>query len=451
LLDQETRPVPDFLRQECETDLGLSGVEVSKYISQEFHDLEVEKVWRKVWQMACREEEIPDVGDHVVYDIGEDSYIIVRSAPDKIMAFQNACLHRGRALRTQDGFVPEFRCPFHGFTWDLQGELKDVPARWDFPQIKDDSFCLPQAKVGTWGGFVFINMDPNCGSLEDYLEGLGEHFVTAPYEDRYMSVHVAKVIPANWKAMLEAFIESFHVIATHPQLLQSNGDENTEYSVWPDKKHISRSISPSGVPSPHLGDVDEQTVLDNYILNRRYYGSNAQGRDLDADDESLLDEGQTAREFISDLLRAQLVPIVGEERAESSTTSELLDAIQYFVFPNFVPWVATGSNIVYRFRPNGSNPNSSIAEIIFLTPVPPGQTKPPPVPIHWLTEEEDWTVATELGRLGAVANQDSGNVPYVQRGMRTMAARVPSLTLSRYQEVRIRHFHQTLDEYISAE
>ena len=451
LLDRETRPVPDFLRAESQVDLGVEGVDIAKYLSREYHDLEMEHVWRKVWQVACREEEIPEVGDHIVYEIGPDSYIVVRSAPDRIMAFQNVCLHRGRLLRTQDGWVPEFRCPFHGFTWDLDGDLKHVPSRWDYPQVEDDKFCLPQARTGTWGGWVFINLDPAAQPLEEYLEGLGDHFVTAKPEERYKSAHIAKVIPANWKVVLEAFLESLHINATHPQVLQSVGDENSELTVWPDKKHIQRVITPAGVPSPYLTDVEEQDVLDNYLLNRSYYGTGAAGRDLNASDEEvLLEEGQTAREYISDLLREQLAPIVGEERAQQSTTCEVLDAVLYFLFPNFTPWVATGLSLNYRFRPNGNDPDSSIMEIMYLTPVPPGEAKPPPAPVRWLAEDDDWTKATELGRLGAIANQDSGNLPYVQRGLHAMAARGGSVTLARYQEVLIRHFHQTLDSYINS-
>lgn len=449
LLDRETRPVPAFLRDESRIDLGTRGVDISRYVSQEFHDLEIEHVWRKVWQMACREEEIPGVGDHIVYEIGDDSILVVRSAPDEIRAYYNVCLHRGRKLRVTDGFVPEFRCPFHGFTWSLDGTLKDVPSMWDFPQIEPEKFCLPDVKVGFWGGFVFINLDPDAGPLEDQLDGIAEHFVTHPLEDRYKSAHVAKLVRANWKAVHEAFIESYHLLATHPQLAPSNGDEATQYDIWPGKPHISRSISPSGIPSPHLKDVDEEEVLENYLLNRQYYAAKASGRDLKVDGDVTIEKGQTARSTIAGLLREQMTPLVGKEAADASTDSELMDAIQYFIFPNFFPWIATGTSLVYRFRPYKNDPDMSIAEVIMLTPVPPGEERPKPAEAHWLDIDDDWTVATELGRLAGVLNQDSGNVPYVQQGLKSMAHVRSQITLSQYQEVRIRHFHETLDAYIA--
>ena len=449
LLDTETRPVPDFLRDDSDVDLGTDGVDVQRYLSQEFHDLEMEHVWRKVWQMACREEEIPEVGDHILYEIGDDSIIVVRCAPDEIRGFYNVCLHRGRRLRVQDGYVPEFRCPFHAFTWNLDGTLKDVPARWDFPQIEDDKFSLPHVKVDTWGGFVFINMDLDAAPLATQLDGIQDHFDGRPLEERYKVAHVAKLIRANWKVLQEAFIESFHVIGTHPQLLQSNGDENTQYDVWPDKPHVSRSISPAGVPSPHLGDIADQDVLDNYLVNRRYYAAKAANRDLAVQEDIEAEDGRSARQTIANLLRQQLAPVVGDAAAEASTDSELLDAIQYFVFPNFFPWLQTGSSLVYRFRPYKNDPDMSIAEIIFLSPFPPGTERPAPAPVHWLDIDDDWTKATELGRLAGVLNQDSGNVPIVQQGLKTLARQRSQTTLARYQEVRIRHFHETIDAYIA--
>ena len=80
-------------------------------------------------------------------------------------------------------------------------------AQWDFPQIDQANFCLPQARVGTWGGFVFVNVDPHGPPLEEYLENLPWHFADWPLEDRYLSAHVVRVMPCNWKVALEAFIE----------------------------------------------------------------------------------------------------------------------------------------------------------------------------------------------------------------------------------------------------
>jgi phenylpropionate dioxygenase-like ring-hydroxylating dioxygenase large terminal subunit len=448
LLENERRVVPDSLRWESSADLGVDAIPIDRYLSREFHELEVEKVWRKVWQMACREEEIPNVGDHVVYEIVDDSFIVVRTSPSEIKAFVNVCLHRGRRLRSEGGCVPNFRCPFHGFTWNIDGTFAENPSGWDFPQISPERFSLPQVRVGTWGGFVFINMDRQAPSLEEYLEGLPKHFTHRPLEDRYKSIHIAKVIRANWKVAAEAFLESFHLVATHPQLLGSTADESTEYSVWPDERHYSRAITVAGYASPHMEGTSEDTILANYLLNRQYYGKSMEGRDLVADDLKLA-EGQKARDFIADQMRGQLKGLLGEEAAEAATDCEILDPIAYTLFPNFAPWMAAGPSLAYRFRPNGDDHESSIIDVMFLSPYPPGTERPKPAPVRWLAEDADWSECEELGRLAPVLNQDSNNIPEVQRGMKALRHFRRGLMMSRYQESRIRHFHQTLMEYIN--
>ena len=96
LLDTDTHPVPAILRLESPASLGDDDKPIERYTSRAFHDLEVERLWRRVWQMACREEDVPEVGDTIVYTIASLSVLVVRSAPDTIKAFVNSCLHRGR-------------------------------------------------------------------------------------------------------------------------------------------------------------------------------------------------------------------------------------------------------------------------------------------------------------------------------------------------------------------
>ena len=95
LLDQDSHPVRDILRFDSPMEPGPTKVPVERYFSKAFHDLEVEKVWKRVWQMACHQDDIPEVGDHHVYDIAHLSFLIVRTGEDEFKAFWNACLHRG--------------------------------------------------------------------------------------------------------------------------------------------------------------------------------------------------------------------------------------------------------------------------------------------------------------------------------------------------------------------
>jgi phenylpropionate dioxygenase-like ring-hydroxylating dioxygenase large terminal subunit len=425
LLDADSKPVPPVLRLHSERELPVVRVPIERYTSKAFHDLEVERLWRRTWQMACREEEIPEVGDHVVYEIAEDSLLVLRSAPGEIRAFHNACLHRGRLLRDGDGRVEELRCPFHGWTWSLDGSLKRVPCRWDFPHVERDAYRLPEARVGTWGGFVFVNLDPAAEPLERYLGELPRHFERWPLEQRYKEAHVAKRLPCNWKVAQEAFMEAYHVVATHPQLLPGIGDANSQYDVW---ENFSRAITANMTPSPHLAwSPSEQDMLDSMLT-----------RSLDEEPTLRVPEGMTARQTLALGARMQLQAAV--PGCQELSDAELADSFYYTVFPNFHPWGAY-NRIVYRFRPYRSDPDRSIMEVIYLAPF--RGRRPKPAPVHWLADDEDWTQAPELGFLTRVFNQDTFNLGRVQRGLH--AARHSHVTFARYQETKIRHFHTLLE------
>jgi len=430
LLDTDTREVPAILREQSSRELGALRVPIERYTSRAFHDLEMERMWRRVWQIACREEDVVEVGDHVVYEIGDASVLVVRSAPDEIRAHHNTCLHRGRQLRDGAGRADAFRCPFHGWTWNLDGTLREVPCRWDFPHVERDAYRLPEVRVGRWGGFVFVNLEPGCAPLEETLGDLTRHFERWPLSDRYKEAHVAKVLPCNWKVAQEAFMEAYHVVATHPQLLAGIGDANSQYDVW---DHFSRAITANMTPSPHLDwTPSEQDQLDSMT-----------GRSLDVEPTMRVAPGRTARETLAMGARMQLQAAVPDVHALCD--AELVDSFYYTVFPNFHPWGAY-NRIVYRFRPYRNDPDRSIMEVLYLAPF--RGRRPPPAPVHWLGENEDWTRAPELGFLARVFNQDTQNLGRVQRGLRAAAHR--DVTFAAYQETKIRHFHRTLARYVGA-
>jgi phenylpropionate dioxygenase-like ring-hydroxylating dioxygenase large terminal subunit len=433
LLDSDTRPVPSVLRRENPLKLPPSEIAVERYTSREWFDLEVERLWKRVWQMAAREEDLPNVGDNLVYDIAGMSFLVVRVAPDQFKAFYNACLHRGRMLReTGSTRAAEFRCPFHGFAWNIDGTLRHIPCQWDFPHINPSGWSLPEAKVGTWGGFVFLNPDLNAPPLADFLGNeLSDQFKRWPLELRYKQAHVAKILRCNWKVAQEAFMEAFHVVATHPQLLAGIGDANSQYDAW---GNFSRAITANGTPSPHLSwKPSEQEMFDS-MTDRR----------LDEPSLAKIGGELSARIASAAGAREMLRPVLGTA-AQDLSDAELVDSFYYTVFPNFHPWGAY-NRIVYRFRPNGMKVDESIMECMYLAPNPAGE-KPPAAPIHRLGAHDDWTEAPELGFLARVFNQDTFNLARVQLGLKTMKKK--TVTLANYQETKIRHFHYLLDQWLA--
>ena len=425
LLDQDSRSVPDVLRLQSPKDMGLQRYSVKRYTSAAWHELEVERLWKKVWQFTCREEDIPEPGDHYRYDIAGMSFLIVRTETGELKAYPNACLHRGRMLKEFDGNAAELRCPFHGFCWKLDGQLKDIPADWDFPQINQSEFSLPEIPLAVWAGFIFINPDQSCDPFDAFIKDLSEQFERWNLGGLYKQAHAAKVMPCNWKIAQEAFCEAFHVNATHPQIMRSIGDVNSQVDVW---ENCARVITAGGTHSPLLTDVSNPDLIRAMM-------------DLDHDAEvPEIPEGVSLRTFLADRSRENLKAIAGD-RAETYCDAELMDSLDYTLFPNFHPWGAF-NGIVYRFRPNGNDHRSSIMECMMLAPFE-GE-RPPAAQVHWLKEEETWS--SVLGFLGKVFDQDSFNMPKVQQGLE--ATYMDGIVLSGYQESKVRWLHHKLTEWV---
>jgi phenylpropionate dioxygenase-like ring-hydroxylating dioxygenase large terminal subunit len=439
LLDTETNPVPDCLRENTNPDLGTGNLSVQRYLSREFHEQEIEHVWKRTWQAVCRDTEIANPGDTFVYDITRFSILVTRTDDKQLKAFHNACLHRGRQLVDGNGNYDKLRCPYHAFSWTRDGDFEGAPCGWDFPHVNKDDFALPAVKVDTWGGWVFINMDPEAPELHDYLGVIPTHFERWKPENAYKMIHVEKVIPCNWKVGWEAFIESYHAIATHPQILKYTSDADSQYDVWGD--HVSRTITALGVPSFHLDGVSDQDVADTM------FGVSAMvARPTDAE----VPKGMTAREFIGQRNSQEFSKNHDRELASFATNSERMDSILYSIFPNFAPWAGFHPNITYRFRPNGDDHTTALMEVIVLCQLASDAPRPPDVPVRRLGENELFSEAPELGvSLGSIFDQDLYNMPMIQKGMHNVQS--GELVLAKYQEVRIRHFHRTLDMYINGE
>ena len=437
LLDRESVEVPDALRDSTDTYLGSEDIDIARYTSREFFQQEVENVWRKTWQVACRENRLRNPGDFFVYDIVDDSILLTRTESGEINGFYNSCLHRGRALKRGAGRADNFRCPYHGWVWSLQGDFEGAPCQWDFPHVTEEAFKLPEVKVATWGGWVFINMDEDAPELAQYMDILPAHMDQWKHEQRFVAAHVEKVIGANWKAALEAFIESYHAIATHPQLMPYQAIDNSQYDVWGD--HVSRTITAFGVANPsHAEQFTEQQSMD------------AMMELMGVEEMPQLAPGETAREKLAEITLPTVNEQSGEDFSSRATMSELMDSTLYLLFPNFAPWAGHGTVITYRHRPNGDDVDSCIMDIYLLTRYPEGTESPEDATTLRLAIDQPFSEAAEVlgAGLANVFNQDGANLPQVQKGMK--ASKKGTVTLGNYQEVRIRHFHQTLDKYINS-
>lgn len=412
--DRKPELIPEVLKTESPLPGGPRKVSTNRYFEQRFHDREIERIWLKTWQIACREDDIPDAGDFHIYRVAHLSWLVVRQPDGSIRAHQNVCLHRGRTLRECSAKkATEFRCPYHGWSWKLDGSIKEITTEWDFPGVREDVGQLPGAKVECWNGFVFINPDQDAGPLEEYLgQDMIDHFAKYDYPGKYKQAHVRRVMHSNWKICAEAFKEAYHVIGTHPQLMLAGGDNaNTRYDAF---GHFFRA------GHGNISSISPQ-------------------RGIFKTEEEILAEHRG----LADLNREFLRGIIGDD-VEQYSDLELNDTCFNDLFPNCHPW-GGWARIVFRFFP-GLSPDECIMDVMLIAPWPKGKPKPPPAKIRELAVTQSWSEAPEIGSLARIIDQDCGNLPYVQEGLK--AKKNGYVWTSAYQESMIRAFHDHYDRYM---
>jgi nitrite reductase/ring-hydroxylating ferredoxin subunit len=441
ILDQDTREVPPGLRERLVPDIGTAPIPAAHYTCPDLFQRSIAAMWMKTWQMACREEQIPNVGDFYVYEIVGRSLIIVRSGPDEIRALHNSCLHRGRKLVGHAGSRKQFVCAFHGMAWNVDGTFAHNPFEWDFPQCPASQMKLPEAKVGRWGGFVFVNFDLNAPPLEQVLGPIPSHFARWHFEDKYIAAHVGKRSKCNWQVASEAFMESHHSITTHPQVLPYVTDANAQFDIFND--HVSRHISGRGFQSPNLKD----RVLSQDEISAAFFLQGSRRGTAGVQIDPKVPEGMTARSYMADMGRQAISKETGYDLKDAADC-ELGDSLIYTVFPNLSLWGGHLPNTIYRFTPLGTQHDQCMMEIYQLKRVPKDGPRPKPAAFHMLKDDEPWASATELGGLGAVVDQDWTNMEQVQKGLETSATGM--VHLGHYLEMRIRKYHELLDRYLQA-
>ena len=429
---------------------------VEAYISEEYARAEGDRLWSKVWQHAGRVEEIPNVGDYLTYDIGADSIVVVRSAPDTLKAFHNVCSHRARRLidsppgaHCAHGHKKGFVCGFHGWRYDLDGQCTFKLDEGDWKGVlTPERTRLSEVKVDTWGGWIFINMDPNCVPLRQFLEPAAS--ILDPFEFAQMRYKWRQwvIFDCNWKTAIEAFMEPYHVEGTHTQLLKYG-----QYYAY-SKAHGLHGVSGFDERDPTLKMKQSSTItragkgkdarISTYELQNEIYTTvnnasttetlvNAAKRLVDE-----LPEGTPAPEVIKhwlasaradDAARGVIWPTI--------TPEQMSDAgLAWSIFPNMSILQGITFALCYRARPYGDSPHQCIFESYAIERFPPGgepQTQ-------WVQAEptaEKW---------GFVLAQDFSNMAAVQKGMRSRAFR--GTLPNPHQERKVTNFHRNLAQYM---
>jgi choline monooxygenase len=400
-------------------------IPASRYTSVDFAALEAERLWPRVWQVACTLDHLAQPGDAVDCRLGALSAVVVRDGDGVLRAFQNVCRHRGNTLceGTQHG-LSELRCPFHRWSWDLQGTLREVPSRRGFGSLDSEDLGLVPVAVDSWGPLVFVNFDPHAEPLSQFLEGMPADAAWADLDEFRCVATTTTEVPCNWKVIADGFSETYHVQGIHQEMLGSMDDVHAPQRVW--GRH-SASYQPYGVPSPRLGrDVGDQVVWSSFcdVMGNRM------GLAQEPSLAPPVPEGSTIQDLIADRIRAHQATS-GVDLGRFSTDG-ILRLSQYNFFPNATLLVWGDMLNLLIGRPGPTPDVAELATYTFARAADPTSPRRPPMALARSTDS-DW---------GTVLNADVRIITTMQRGLRQPG--FSEMVLSA-EECRIINFHRNLE------
>ncbi|HUR76950.1 MAG TPA: aromatic ring-hydroxylating dioxygenase subunit alpha [Acidimicrobiales bacterium] len=406
---------PDRLRKE-------------RYFDADFFQLEAEQLWPRVWQMACRLEEIPAPGDFAEYEILDQSIVVVRTQDMGVTAFQNACRHRGVKIVQGHGTCTDrFICPFHGWCYGPDGTNTFIPQRKTFAahNLSPDDLNLTPVRCEVWGACAWINLDMHAPPLRQCLEPAATILDGWQVDALRTEWWYAARLPVNWKLAQAAFMEQYHVVEAHPQLVIPNmryGAKNgSDPRAFIDAElQYLRTMNEGMAGMVHANDVAIAEGL----------------RDVE-----LPEDRDAAMATWYRLLNDSVTNWHRNAGAEMPDLNDLEDRgvadPMAYCFPHYFVLPMYSSASSYRFRPLG--PQETLMEVWSLTRLPDAAVRPRPTPPErWECDDPRWP---------PIPAQDFANLPRQQRGLH--AKGFEYMRLSQRAEGHISNFERTIDGFLA--
>lgn len=203
-------------------DLLNGSAPIAEYASRAGFERERERVFRRSWLIVAREEDVAEPGDFVKLDIStfNASIVLTRGKDNEIRAFYNSCSHRGVALVSEaTGNALTFRCPYHAWTYGIDGSLRAIPSEKDFPHVCKEESGLAPVALRNWNGFIFLNVSDAPMPFETFMGGMDTVFAGMPYSDYPFVIRYQEDVAANWKLLVNAFNEGYHIPFLHSKTL----------------------------------------------------------------------------------------------------------------------------------------------------------------------------------------------------------------------------------------
>jgi phenylpropionate dioxygenase-like ring-hydroxylating dioxygenase large terminal subunit len=416
-----------------------------RYFHPDFYQMEVELLWPRVWQMACRLEEIPNPRDFAEYQILDQSVVVVRTDDMGVSAFQNACRHRGVRIVEGRGSCPQgFTCPFHGWCYGPDGTNTFVPRARTYSEhnLQPEDLNLTPVRCEVWGGCAWINLDDDAPPLRQCIEPFATIHDAWKVESLRTERWYACRLPVNWKLAQEAFVEQYHVAETHPQLVipgmryQPRGGAAFDARAFVDAEiHYLHMMSEGMDGMVHADDVRIAEGL--------------RGIELPDDPEAAT---ATWHRALNDAVMTWHEAAGAEMPDLNALDAQGINEPFGYCFPHFVILPMYSSASSYRFRPLG--PEETLMEIWSLGRLPedhlpedhlaedhlpegrrPAKPTPPEV---WECDDPRWP---------AIPAQDFSNLPRQQQGLH--AKGFEYMRLSAEVEGHISNFERIVDGFLS--
>lgn len=412
-----------------------------RYTCPDYLRRELTDMWNRVWNIGGVAYQMPDPGDYLMTELGNESIIMVRQEDGSVSAFHNACPHRGtRVTEAHEGHTKRFQCPYHGWQFNTEGVVTAVPDESDFRQGSPcGKLRMKPVRCEELFGFIWFNLDDTAPSLRDFLgETVVEEISSYRCEDMVRVLDMTAESECNWKIITDNFNEAYHVKTLHPELIPyiAADHEDCQFDLL-DNGH-NRGWFPAFLPSVQFQSETIEEPLVSMVANwgidsNRYVGrQNWKKLRLDVQQQ-----------------KRQLAGKKGYKHYDHLADYQLTDYVIYNIFPNNVLTAGPDGMQLLRPRPHPTDPGKCLFDHWWLVHKIEGQaTTPSPAGGPDLPVEDAEHEYIRYGdkTLGTTADQDLSVGNAQQRGLASAGFQGYYLP---HQERRLQHFHEVLNDYMN--